>query len=127
MINYQMFSLISGLIIVSCLIVLVRRSKIHYNFLTWWVIISIFILIFAFCPKIINTIGHWFGVSYPPILIVIAGVGFLLVKTLSMDIYITRNEIRYKTIAQKLALLEKHIEDQSRLTQKISEEREMKH
>jgi len=99
------------LLITCILILLSRRSRINTIYFLWWGAIISLILIFSFFPALIDIIGKWFGVSYPPVLISVVGLGLILVKTLSMDIYITKNEVRYKTLAQKIALLEKKFED----------------
>jgi hypothetical protein len=113
MISYKLFSLITGLIIAATLIKLVRNSKVHSSLFVWWTSIIGLILVFAFYPTLIDVMGKWFGISYPPIIISLAGIGLLLIKTLSMDIYITKNEIRYKKLAQKMALLEKELKEKA--------------
>lgn len=111
MISYRFFSIITGVLISLILILLSRRSRINTTYFIWWGAIISIILIFSFFPTLIDIIGKWLGVSYPPVLISIVGLGLILIKTLSMDIYITKNEIRYKTLAQKIALLEKKLKD----------------
>ncbi|MEA2061862.1 MAG: DUF2304 domain-containing protein [Thermodesulfobacteriota bacterium] len=113
MLNHKNFSLITGLVITVILITLARKSKIHSVHFIWWAAITGSILLFAFFPALIDVIGRLFGIAYPPILISVAGIGLVLIKILSMDMYITQNELRYKKLAQKMALLEKKINDQS--------------
>lgn len=113
MITYKTFSLITGLLIAVILIKLARKSKIHTTHFIWWSSIISFILIFAIFPTLIDIIGRLVGISYPPIIVAVAGLGLMLIKTLTMDIYITQNEIRYKKLAQKMALLEKMVKEQS--------------
>ena len=112
MITYKTFSLIAGLTVIIFLTILARKSKIHSSHFIWWSPIIFFMLLFTFFPELINFFGNIFGISYPPIIISILGMGLLLIKILLMDIYITKNEIRYKRLAQKTALLEKKLEEQ---------------
>ena len=111
MINYKIFSLILSLFVALMMIILARRSKVRFSQFLWWFSAICSILVFGFFPTLIDFLGKLAGVSYPPTLISILGLGLLLIKVFSMDIYITKNEIRYRKIAQKIALLEKSIRD----------------
>ena len=111
MINYKIFSLILSLSVVLSMMILARRSKVRFSQFLWWSSTICTILIFGFFPTLIDILGQLAGVSYPPTLISIVGLGLLLIKVFSMDIYITQNEIRYRKIAQKIALLEKSIRE----------------
>jgi len=111
MVNYKIFSSVVGILIVLILIILTRRAKLHTAHLFWWFFIIICILILSFFPTIVDKIGLIFGIGYPPIIVCILGLGAILIKILTMDIYITQNEIRYKKLAQKLAILEKELKN----------------
>ncbi len=111
MVNYEFFTTITGLLIVLILIILTRRAKLHTLHLIWWLAVIIGISVLSIYPKIVDKIGLILGIGYPPIIICILGLGAILVKLLTMDMYITKNEIRYKKLAQKLAILEKEMED----------------
>lgn len=112
--TYKTFSFIVGLLISGILLYLIRKSKLHTSLTAWWVTIVIFILGFALYPALIDYIGHFFKVSYPPIIICIVGIGLIIIKVLVMDTYITKNEARYKRLAQKLALLELQIQEKQK-------------
>ena len=111
MITYKLFSLILGLGVAVVMILLARRSKIRFAQFMWWFSTICSVLLFAFFPTLIDVLGKWVGVSYPPTIISILGLGMILIKVFSMDIYITKNEQRYRKLAQKLALFEKRLQD----------------
>jgi len=113
MITYKLFSLILGLLVALVMFLLARRSKIRFAQFMWWFSTICSVLIFAFFPTLIDVLGKWVGVSYPPTLISILGLGMILIKVFSMDIYITQNELRYRKLAQKLALFEKRMHDEA--------------
>lgn len=104
--TYKTFTIFSGVVVAFILFFLVRRSRLHSALFIWWSAIISLMLVFAFYPGLIDIIGRYFKVSYPPVLISVAGLCLIFVKILTMDIYITRNEVRYKRLAQKMALLE---------------------
>ena len=112
--------MILGMIIILILVILARKSKIHTSHFIWWAPLLLLIFMFAFFPTLIDRLGELFTVSYPPIIIIIAGLGLLLIKVLINDIYITKNELRYKKLAQKTALLEKTINEQAEIIQSLT-------
>lgn len=118
MVNYRFFTALFGLIVALTLVLLIRRSRLHSSLFIWWSSMIALMLVFAFYPNLINMLGKYFKISYPPVIISVVGLGLVFVKILSMDIYITRNEARYNRLAQKLALLEmemrEHQEDKIR-------------
>jgi len=112
LVTYKIFSIVMGLLISLSLILLIRKSRLQTVHFAWWSAIITLMLIFAFFPTLIDTLGHYFGIAYPPIIISVVGLGLICIKVLSMDTYITKNEIRYKRLAQKMALLETLIKEE---------------
>ncbi len=106
MVTFKLFSLLMGGCVAIVLLLLIRRSRIHSALFIWWISIISLMLVFTFFPGLIDIVGGYLGVSYPPILLSVAGLSVFLVKVLYMDIYITKNEARYKRLAQKMAVLE---------------------
>jgi hypothetical protein len=115
MVKYEVFTTITGLLIVFILIILTRRAKLHTSHLFWWLGVIIGISILSIYPKLVDKIGLILGIGYPPIIICILGLGAIFVKVLTMDMYITQNEIRYKQLAQKLAILEKEMQEMQKM------------
>lgn len=111
MVATKIFSAVTGIFIALILIILVRRSKLNSLYFIWWSLIIAAILVFAFFPNLIDIIGNFLHVSYPPVLISIFGLGMIFIKVLLMDIYITENEMRFKKLAQRMAALELLIDD----------------
>jgi len=114
LVTYKAFSIIVGLLISVVLILFVRKSRLHSVLFIWWFAIIALMLIFAFFPSLVDLIGLYFGIAYPPIIISVVGLGLICIKVLSMDIYITRNEIRYKQLAQKMAVLETLVKEDNK-------------
>lgn len=77
--------------------------------LFWWLIVIFSLLLFGIFPTLIDSVGQFLEVGYPPILIVVLAYVFLLIKLIHMDKYITENEIRTKELIQKIAILENEI------------------
>ena len=72
----------------------------------WWLITGASIVVLGFWPQLIDIIGHKLGIHYPPVLLIIIGIGFILIKMLKMDIDRSQRERRLRRLTQRLAILE---------------------
>ncbi|MCB2184355.1 MAG: DUF2304 domain-containing protein [Desulfobulbaceae bacterium] len=106
MISYQITSALIAVLIAVKIFFLVRRDALHTRYALWWFIIAILVLIAGVFPKLIDVIAHKLGVSYPPILVIVSGMGLILIKMLNMDIDRSRQEQKLRRLVQKLAILE---------------------
>ena len=106
MISYQVTSAVIAFIIAFKIIFLVRRDVLHTKYALWWFIVAVLVLIAGIFPRLIDVIAGWLGISYPPILAIVSGVGLILIKMLSMDIDRSRQEQKIRRLVQKLAILE---------------------
>lgn len=106
MIPYQWTSAAIGLAIGGSILYLVRRDHLHGPYAVWWLTVSIGVVLVSLFPGMINRIAGLLGVSYPPILVVVIGIGLLLIKTLTMDLERSRQERRIRRLTQRLAMLE---------------------
>jgi hypothetical protein len=104
--NPQIVSSVIGLILAVIIYWLVRRDHLAPRQALRWVLVGAIVLILGTFPVIIDWIGHAVGISYPPIIPVIVGLGAALIKILLMDIQHTQTKITQDRIVQKLAMLE---------------------
>ncbi len=110
MTNPQIVSSVIGLIIALVIYWLVRRDHLAPRQALRWIFVATIVLILGTFPIIIDWIGHAVGISYPPIIPVIVGLGAALIKILIMDIQQTKTGITQDRIVQKLAMLEAELE-----------------
>lgn len=106
MAKYQLTSTVIGVFVAVCILWLVRRDHLHGRFALWWLSVAGVIAFLGFFPQVIDWIALRLGISYPPILAVVLGMGFLVLKMITMDIERSRNEIKIHRLAQRLAILE---------------------
>lgn len=109
MTNPQIVSSAIGLIVAFTIYWLVRRDHIAPKQALRWIFVALIILILGTFPVITDWIGHAAGISYPPIIPVILGLGAALIKILLMDIEHNRTNVTLDRIVQKLAMLESEI------------------
>ena len=110
MINYQWISCIIGLCTASIIIYLIRRDHLQPRYALWWIWVAGSVALFGMLPQLIDKIGKIFGITYPPILLIIIGIISILIKMLKMDIESTRKEARIRRLTQQLAILEGEID-----------------
>jgi hypothetical protein len=110
LLSYQWTTAIIGLIIAFVIFLLIRRDILHIKRSFWWIGIAILVVIMGFFPVLIDKVGILLGVNYPPVLILTLGIGFILVKILSMDLERSRQERILRRLTQKIAILEVFLE-----------------
>ena len=104
--TYQLTSLVIGIALATAILILVRRAHLHGPHALWWLALAAGIIVLGIWPRLIDLIAPYLGVSYPPIVAVLLGLGLMLVKMMSMDLQRSRQEQRIRRLAQRLAMLE---------------------
>ena len=106
MLAYQWTSAAIGIIIACSIIYLVRHDYLRTDYAVWWVATALGVVVCSVRPQLIDAIGARLGISYPPVLLVIVGMGLLLIKVLTMDIERSKQERKIRRLVQKIALME---------------------
>ncbi|MEQ8956363.1 MAG: DUF2304 domain-containing protein [Coleofasciculus sp. C2-GNP5-27] len=106
MLNYQVTSAIIGLIVAGAIIWLVRRDHLHGRYALWWLLVACAFAIIGVVPQLIDSIASFLGINYPPILIVILGFVFVVLKMITMDIERSKAQVKLHRLAQRLAIHE---------------------
>ena len=105
----QITSAAIGILLAGAILYLVRRDHMHGTYALWWLAIAAAILVLGVFPPVIDWLGRVSGISYPPILPIIVGIGMILIRMLRMDIDRSRQERQLRRLAQKLAILEQEV------------------
>jgi hypothetical protein len=100
-----------GLVLAITIFWMVRRDHLHGPFAIWWLVIACLAVILSVIPKIVDKVSHAVGISYPPTLILVLAVCFILLKMLSQDLQRTKQEKKIRRLTQKIAILEKGLKD----------------
>src|SRR4030043_2118958 len=106
LLSYQWTTAIIGLMIAAVIFFLIRRDILHVKRSLWWIGIAVLIVVMGFFPLQIAQFGVLLGVNYPPILFLTVGIGFVLIKILSMDMERSRQERMLRRLNQKIAMLQ---------------------
>ena len=102
-----------GLMTAGLIFYLVRRDHLHTRYALWWVPVALVMAILGVFPQIADWIGQLMGISYPPVIPLLLGLVAMVVKILVMDIERSRNEVKLTRLVQRVALLEKRLDDHS--------------
>jgi hypothetical protein len=105
----QITSAAIGILLAGAILYLVRRDHLHGTYALWWLAIAGVILLLGVFPPVIDWLGRVSGISYPPVLPIIVGIGMILIRMLRMDIDRSRQERQLRRLAQKLAILEQEL------------------
>lgn len=95
-----------GLVFFMIIFEMVRRRKFREELSVTWFIISIAIMASSVADKIIDPLAGILGIGYPPALIFIWVVFFLLLALLYFSLVISDLKGKVKELSQKIALIE---------------------
>ena len=98
-----------SVLLAGAMLYLVRRDHLHGSYALWWLAIAAAILVLGVFPPVIDWLGGITGISYPPVLPIIVGIGMILIRMLRTDIDRSRQERQLRRLAQKLAILEQEL------------------
>ncbi len=106
MIGYEIASAAFGALIAAVIIYLVRRDHLHGRYALLWIPAAVGVASLGIFPGISDWIGRHLGVNYPPVIPLVVGLCFVLIKLLSMDIERSRNEGKLHRLVQRVGMLE---------------------
>ena len=108
-----------GVLLAFTIFLMVRRDHLHGPFAIWWLVVAIVAIVLSVFPKIVNQISHHLGINYPPTLILVIAVCFILLKMLSQDLQRTLQEKKIRRLTQRMAILEKALKDKKLIDKDI--------
>ncbi|WP_161598392.1 DUF2304 domain-containing protein [Pseudodesulfovibrio senegalensis] len=112
--TYRTTALIIAVCFVAVIIALVRRQRLNVLYTYWWTFSAAAILALGIFPQMLDHVGRFLGISYPPILAIVVGLCMLFVKVLTMDIERTRQEKQIRILAQRMAAYEARLDAMAR-------------
>jgi hypothetical protein len=108
--NPQIVSTIIGVILAATIYILVRRDHLAPRQAIRWSFVALIVLFLGTFPVVIDWLGHAVGITYPPIIPLLIGLGAAIIKILLMDIERNKMNVTQDRIIQKIAMLEAEIE-----------------
>ncbi len=110
MLSYEWTSAILGTFFGLTILYLIRHNHLHSRYALWWLPAAIAIAFLGVFPSITDWIAPFFGINYPPVLVLVIGMGVILIKMVGMDIERSRDEVKLQRLIQRVAILEGQID-----------------
>jgi hypothetical protein len=107
----QLTSLGIGIGIAVSILVLVRKNHLMVSHAVWWLTVAAASMAFGAYPQLIDRIGSVLGIHYPPTLLIVIGMGFILIKMLTIDLKRSEQERQIRARTQRMAVLESELYD----------------
>lgn len=104
--DYHVTVLVLGIGLAVAILYLIRRDHLYIRQGLFWIVVAVASLGFAIWPYLIDTLGGWLGIAYPPTLLFLAAILVLIVKALFADISVTKLRRDLRRLNQRIALLE---------------------
>lgn len=99
-------AVIFSLLLLLMIVQLIRRRRLREEYALVWLAASLGIFAFSIFGGLVGVLAAFFSVTYPPTLVIVAGLLFALVVILSQSVVISTQADRLRDLAQTVALLE---------------------
>ena len=99
-----------GLIIGGVIFWLIRRDHMISRDGVRWLLIAALVMVYGAFPGVNDLLGAMLGISYPPIIPVLLGLGAVLIKLLIADIERVKTRVDIERMVQRMAILEAQLE-----------------
>lgn len=113
-----------GITIFIVILELIRIRKLREELSPIWILIGIAFCFSAFADRIFDPVAHYFGIHYPPLLLVVVLAVFLVIVALYFSVVISTLKSHNKELIQKTALIEFEIKSLKALVERKCKDRE---
>jgi hypothetical protein len=108
--NLHLTTGLLGVALAAVILLLLRRDHLYVMHGLFWVVVAAAALTLGLWPGLIDRLALVTGISYPPALLLLAGLIVLFVKALHSDMLNTRLERELRRLNQRIAIFEAGIE-----------------
>jgi hypothetical protein len=105
---------IAAVLLILVVLELIRSRRLHERYALLWLLTGVVLLVLSAWRGGLNTIAGWVGVTgYPPAVLFAVATLFILVVLLHYSTVISRLSDQNSILAQRLALLEERVNEES--------------
>ncbi len=90
---------------------LVRQRRLREKYAILWLCTSVFVVFLTASRRVLEVAALSIGIYYPPSLLFLVGVLFLLMVVIGQSVTLSRLSESNHNLAQEMALLKKKLED----------------
>lgn len=92
---------------------LVRQRRLREKYAILWLCTSVFVVLLTASRRVLEVAALSVGIYYPPSLLFLVGVLFLLMVAIGQSVTLSRLSKSNHNLAQEMAILKKKLEDLS--------------
>ncbi len=107
----NIYFVIVAVLFMIYMIVEIRKEKLSIKESFWWMMSSLLMLILALFPYSIDWLAEKLGIDYPPSLLFVICIVFLLFINFRNSKRISEQQIKIIDLAQNISLLKERIKD----------------
>jgi len=104
-------SICISLTILVSVLELIRRNRLKEKYSLLWLFSSVVLLLFSLSRDLLHSAAALIGIEYPPSLIFLLGLLFLIVINIHFSTVISSLTEKNKRLAQEIALLKEYLEN----------------
>lgn len=105
----NIYFIIISLFLLFYVVHIVKKGKLSIKESFWWVVGAVVALILSIFPQSINVIAKWFGVEYPPTLMLVFCVLFLLSMNFRASAKVSEQNEKIMELTQQVSILKNKI------------------
>ncbi len=106
----NIYFIVIALLFMVYMIIEIRKEKLSIKESFWWMMSSLLMLTLAIFPYSINWLANLFGIDYPPSLLFVICIVFLLFINFKNSKRIGEQQIKIIDLAQNVSLLKEKLE-----------------
>lgn len=110
----ELFVFFAALVNVIVMIELVRRRKLREKYAFLWLSVGAGGLVLGASRGLLDRLAHAVGIAYPPTLLFVFAIFFLLIVCGHLSWEVSRLEERTHTLAEEIALMQSRLDGNSR-------------
>lgn len=109
--DYHVTTTVLAAITVVAILWLIRKDHLHPRLAVWWLGVAAMVAILGLFPGLVDRAAGLLGVRYPPSILFAISFVVVLLKLLRQDIARTRLHQTAVVLSQRVAVLEKQLEE----------------
>jgi len=107
----NIYFIVIALLFMTYMVIEIRKQKLSIKESFWWMMSSLLMLILAIFPYSINWLADIFGIEYPPSLLFVFCIVFLLFINFKNSKRISEQQMKIVDLAQNVSLLKERIKE----------------
>ena len=94
---------------------LIRERRLREKYALLWLLTSLFVILLSVSRRVLEFTALSIGIYYPPALLFLVGVLFLLLVTIGHSVSLSRLSESNHRLAQEVALLRRQLEEEKEM------------